>query len=33
MEIKQIVTAQRDYFRSGATRSTAVRILMLDRLY
>lgn len=33
MEIRQIVTAQRDYFRSGATRSTAVRILMLDRLY
>ena len=33
MEVKQLVTAQREYFRTGATRSAAVRILMLDRLY
>lgn len=33
MDIKALVSAQRAYFRSGATRSPAVRTMMLDRLY
>ena len=33
MDIANLVGRQRAYFRTGATRSPAVRILMLDRLY
>lgn len=33
MDITALVSAQRQYFRTGATRSPAVRKLMLDRLY
>lgn len=33
MDIKNLVSTQRAYFRTGATRSPAVRTMMLDRLY
>lgn len=33
MDISNLIEKQRAYFRSGATRAPAVRILMLDRLY
>lgn len=33
MDIKNLVSAQRAYFHTGATRSPAVRTMMLDRLY
>ncbi len=33
MEIKALIEAQRAYFRTGATRTPAMRTLMLDRLY
>ena len=33
MNIADLVSRQRAYFRTGATRSPAVRTLMLDRLY
>ena len=33
MDIAKLIDKQRSYYRSGATRSPAVRTLMLDRLY
>ena len=33
MDVKALLERQRAYFLSGATRSPAVRVLMLDRLY
>lgn len=33
MDVSALIEKQRAYFRSGATRAPAVRILMLDRLY
>lgn len=33
MDISDLLQRQRAYYRSGATRSPAVRTLMLDRLY
>ena len=33
MDISNLIEKQRAYFRSGATRAPAVRVLMLDRLY
>jgi aldehyde dehydrogenase (NAD+) len=33
VDIAKLLTRQREYFRSGATRTPAMRILMLDNLY